>query len=609
MKKAFATLLGVAMSASLCVGALAACDNTPPTVELINANDMAECILGEEYDFEPNIVKQSGVTYTLEVSYLDSSFTEVDVPVNGMKFTPDVITELMITVTGTKGGVSDYAEVTLEVGFYGDSIEGEYMASWKDPGIAVSLNPNTDYIKDGASSLKYSFNGVPSEGWRRSGATFLVDRYPAGESQIATNVTNWYGAKITFWVYNPGSDPITFGLHTGVHADMSGPDDQKMTAAPKAWTLIALVYDGDPGYYNYIRCLIGERGASGEKVNQIFYLDDLKFINGDREAPKPETGDANELSYKNTWSENCVVSMNNDPEFIHDVNGNSGLSSIKYEMSATNAYWGKVILSFRYFDQWNYNPDFKNWTGATLSFWVYNPNDFEIFFGLHTVSDPDMSGGTVAAAANGWSQVTLTYHGDPGSYNFLRVRTTETAFTFYLDDFKFTEGPEIEVPEVPEGVEADAFEQLMAANNRNNGIVAEISQDYVNENADGNCSVKYTTGGGNAYGSDPYTVYLIDYLGKFDNYTDTGITNWNGAKVSFWVYNPNDFALSFDLFTGTGPDVENQTASANGWTKVVLTSIEEPVDGFYYITVVTAGMPAAGFTFYVDGLTFINGQS
>ena len=601
MKKAFATLLGVAMSTSLCVGALAACDNTPPTVELINVNDMAECILGEEYDFEPNIVKQSGVTYTLEVSYLDSSFTEVDVPVKGMKFTPDVITELMITVTGTKGGVSDYAEVTLEVGFYGDSIEEEYMASWKDTGIAVSLNPNTDYIKDGASSLKYSFNGVPSDGWRKSGATFLVDRYPAGESQYATNVTNWYGAKLTFWVYNPGSDPITFGLHTGRHSDMSGPDEQKMTAAPKAWTLIALVYDGDPGYYNYIRCLIGERGASGEKVNQIFYLDDLKFINGDREAPKPETGDANELSYKNTWSENCVVSMNNDPEFIHDVNGDSGLSSIKYEMSATNAHHGKVILSFRYQDQWNYNPDFKNWTGATLSFWVYNPNDSEIVFGLHTVSEPDMSGGTVAAAANSWSQVTLTYHGDPGNYNFLRVRTTETAFTFYLDDFKFTEGTAQETPDVPdtpaEPAETDAFETAIVNGYKDSGIAAKFSTENVREDATGNRSVKLSHNGGEArwHGA---TIAVFDAVDDF-------ITKWTGATISFWVYNPNDFEVVFGLHNwANGADMSGGTvaAAANGWTQITFTYPSDP--GINYIRMRTG---SDAFSVYIDGITITEG--
>ena len=311
----------------------------------------------------------------------------------------------------------------------------------------------------------------------------------------------------------------------------------------------------------------------------------------------PVQPDTNEVAYAGTWTE-CALAINQDAQFIRD-----GGSSIKVDTGSANQFWGTTLISFRYLDSWNYAPKFDNWVGATLSFWVYNPNNSEIAFGLHTASEPDMGGGVVAAAANGWSQVTLTYHGDPGAYNFLKVRTFGSSMVFYMDEFKFTEGGEIEVPEVPEvpeGVEADAYEQLMFYTAGFSSVTASYDMENVYAGAAGNTSIKYVS---TSAGQHDFMTIKSDAI----DMTDGSISDWNGATVSFWARNTSVTVMHLSLWANGeqmgGGDNWAELPLDGNWIKVSFT-----VDKATVSKLVLKCSVGAGYTFWIDGFTITNGQ-
>ena len=303
----------------------------------------------------------------------------------------------------------------------------------------------------------------------------------------------------------------------------------------------------------------------------------------------PVQPDAAEVKYVGTYSD-CTVTINQDAQFIRD-----GGSSIKVDTGSANQYWGTTLITFKNFDAWNNAPTFDNWVGATLSFWVYNPNDFEIAFGLHTASEPDMGGGVVAAAANGWSQVTLTYHGDPGAYNYLKVRTSGSSMVFYMDGITFTEGDEIEVPEVPEvpeGVEADAYEQLMFYTAGFSSVTASYDMENVYAGAAGNTSIKYVS---TSAGQHDFMTIKSDAI----DMTDGSISDWNGATVSFWARNTSVTVMHLSLWANgeqMGGDWAELPLDGN-WIKVSFT-----VDKATVSKLVLRCSVNAGYTFWIDGM-------
>ena len=226
---------------------LAACGQTTEKLEAKLTPEFATAyaILGEEFDFEPYIVKQEGVTYAVKAEYFDETeMVYKEIPCNGFKFTPTENTNVFITLTATKGDETDVSEQNeLFVQVNVDPVEKYILNRWNDEGIAKSVNTDKQYIKGDKSntSMKISFFGKESNLAGRWQAIFGL----SGEEEITKlySLKNWEDAVLEFWVYNPNEQAIEVAprwAHNGAGADygVTGDEESDLAriCAPKAWT-------------------------------------------------------------------------------------------------------------------------------------------------------------------------------------------------------------------------------------------------------------------------------------------------------------------------------------------------------------------------------------
>ena len=596
MKKLLSAYLGGISAAVFAAGLLAGCsDGQELTITLIDEAQMEECLLGEEYDFGPNIVMEDGVTYSIEVFYFDDDWEKVELETDGMKFTPPVLKDMLITVYAERGDQSEYLDYEMEVTFIADAGEENLVSAWKDTGWNATVSPDKEYVREGNSSVKFEYIGEAPVHMQIEGSSFLAMTYQTTDYIGMPPISNWYGATVSFWVYNNNSFALEFGLHTEGEPGMSG---DTMTAEANAWTQITLTYSTDVGSYNYLRMRIADDEAEAADFNGLtFYFDALTFTNGTGEIPEqPAEPDAVDVAMAGSYKDDGTIALNTDAAYIKD-----GKTSVKYEFNTEKAWLaGATICTF--YEQ-GIATDIENWIGATVTFWVYNASDTELEFGLHTEGERDMTGAqaVMKAAANAWTQITLTYSADAGSFNYLRVRNADgsglfpAGTVFYIDGLAFTEGTE-PAPQEPEN--PDAVDAAMRASYVDPGIAISLNgeAEYIRE---GNSSVKYVYNGTNEkYHGVTLCVFNEQGLG-------TDVTEWVGATVTFWVYNAGDTALEFGLHTELSPDLAGgvQYAAAGEWTQITLTYSGDP-GSYNYLKVRTAAQP---FTFYIDGLTFTNG--
>ena len=605
VKRILSACLGGITGIAFAAGALAGCtDADELTITLIDDTQMAECLLGEEYDFEPNIVKQDGVEYSIDVFYFDNAWNKVELETNGMKFTPPVLEEMMITIWAERGSEKEYLDYEMDVTFLADDGEENIVSAWKDTGWSSSVSPDDAYVKVGNSSVKFEFIGEASAGFAIEGSSFLAMTYQTTDYIGMPSISNWYGATVSFWVYNDSDKELEFGLHTDNERGMSG---DTMTAAANDWTQITLTYSTDVGSFNYLRMRFADGSADFNGL--VFYFDGLTFTNGTGTAPEvPDDPDPVDELMVTSYKDAGTITLNADETYIKEGN-----SSVKYEFGngVTNRPQGVVICTF---NDLGLGSDITKWIDATVSFWVYNNSATELEFGLHTEGEPEMSGekATMKAAANDWTQITLTYSKDAGGYNYLRVRDAAGTgeipekSVFYIDGLTFTEGTGSgpQEPENPDPVDAVMRESYVDA-----GISVLLNGDATYIHGEGNSSVKYEYNGKveKYAGLALCTFYDQTAPLPVDNYAALGadFTNWIGAKVSFWVYNDSDQEIVFGLHTENERDMAGDTASAaaNGWTQITLTYSKDPGD--FNIFKVRTGTTA--FTFYIDELEFTEG--
>lgn len=110
----------------------------------------------KEFDLSTIMNKEAGVTYTYSGIYLNSRGNEKTITFDGDKFTipeNDTVAEIDIEYNGKT------EHVALSVIGYEDVIDEGMISLWCEDSIAKTANFNPQYIKEGNSSIKVTFNG------------------------------------------------------------------------------------------------------------------------------------------------------------------------------------------------------------------------------------------------------------------------------------------------------------------------------------------------------------------------------------------------------------------------------------------------------------------
>lgn len=110
----------------------------------------------KEFDLSTIMNKDDGVTYTYSGYYLNSRGNEKTIEFNGDKFSipeNDTVAEIDIEYSGKT------EHVALSVVGFEDVIDKGMIECWNEDSISKSANFNPQYIKEGDSSVRVTFNG------------------------------------------------------------------------------------------------------------------------------------------------------------------------------------------------------------------------------------------------------------------------------------------------------------------------------------------------------------------------------------------------------------------------------------------------------------------
>ncbi len=240
-KKLLFTLLTLGMALPL-----ASCGGSGADLEIVLEDGLPSAYVGEEYDFEDNIVIEDKVTYTLQAFYQDYyEMKEYELPVDGFVFTPVKKADLSVVIHASKGGAKATRTVTLEVLQRGDPIDellaSDGMSGWADGGFRKELTTEASYLKEEGSvtALNITYNG--NNEWVWGAAVFCADNFRLLDYW---SDKTWENAIITFWVYNPTDYPIEFQLRlfdgylNQVNCDWGQPIQTPQVADAGEWTQV-----------------------------------------------------------------------------------------------------------------------------------------------------------------------------------------------------------------------------------------------------------------------------------------------------------------------------------------------------------------------------------
>ena len=357
------------------------------------------CYYKEEFDLEPYIVKQEGVSYTVKAEQVDSDMNTHELTVNGFKFTPQLNEDVYITFTAQRGDqkvtskeYKMYCEVRV------DPIVAYYNAYWKDDGFMKEVNLDPQYIVSGRNtSTKVTWFGKEvrdKDRWQ------YVSTVIGDEITDYYSVTDWTDAVLTFWVYNTTEYEIEFSpiwSHDGAGFELYSDPRTATEAAPNGWTEIKyslryygmtenFFYDHDLHYtmpevnehwgygtaadgwkrlnQNWWTCRWGGREKVGKSYTYTFYIDGFDIRNYD-----PVKDADLDHEYRGFWNQPIERGSNMDIP----VKDNDGVTlSFEYKITDGEQFGAALIeenMSTNYLGYYTFTKDgaLDEYLGVTVT--------------------------------------------------------------------------------------------------------------------------------------------------------------------------------------------------------------------------------------------------
>lgn len=232
MKKRISIFLTLALLSllSITMFLIVGCSLSKGKFEIIAKNPLPIIEPYKEFDMTSALETQEGVSYSFEGYYINDKGTQRDIVFDGSVFTITVGNAEFanITVTGTKGSETAEKEISLTIKGTPDVVDNGFNELWDEDIITKSLNYNPQYVKDGNSSVKVSFQGYYNE-WGTQFASLnghlctieggIYDTEHFSIYKEADQDKAWEDAIMTFWIYyaTPPKDHADTVLDIGYH--------------------------------------------------------------------------------------------------------------------------------------------------------------------------------------------------------------------------------------------------------------------------------------------------------------------------------------------------------------------------------------------------------
>lgn len=209
---------------------------------------ISEATIGKPYKLSSMITKEKGVAYTFCASYVDPiSGQTKDLTVKNERITPVAEADITVTVTASRGTDTSTTQFVIPVYVATDIMDLLLTSHSSTDPVVKSITKEKPYLytDDSASALKICFSN-PSV--TDDGTALINLSHHSLNAYYTARV--WHNAAVSFWVYNPMNQTISFKLavqdpSTQRSLSWNSPENtQLQTAAPGQWTNIAFsLYD------------------------------------------------------------------------------------------------------------------------------------------------------------------------------------------------------------------------------------------------------------------------------------------------------------------------------------------------------------------------------
>ena len=221
------------------------------TFSVVLKETISPAYVDTSYNLFSAIVEEEGVEYTFTASYLDPiSGESKTLSAKRGKITPKVEADISVTVTATNGTETATLDFIVPISISADIIDkllsSDGIAGEADPGVEKVITKDPSYLQgeSSTSSIQVSFNT------QNTGTSLMLLSHYSLQPYYTAQV--WHNAAVTFWVYNPMEQAVSFKLSS------YNPENQKtlswgsaenvhmQSAAPGQWTQVSFsLFDMD----------------------------------------------------------------------------------------------------------------------------------------------------------------------------------------------------------------------------------------------------------------------------------------------------------------------------------------------------------------------------
>ena len=326
---------------------------TEQAVHISLNEQIPNAVVDKSYDLSALVNEEEGVKYTYSACYTEPESGEgKQLTVVRGKITPKAEADISVTVTATRGEESSSISFVVPVSISADMIDkllsSEGIAGQAAEGVSKIITKENAYLhgENSTSAIAVSFPSV------NNGTDILNLSHYSLQAYYTAQV--WHNAAVSFWVYNPMEQDVTFKLISHNPATNktllwdSVENTQIQIAKAGAWTnIVFTLYDigitqplfDSPTYAKDDTLKVfAQYSKTG---NCTLYIDELDIVHADsiegltttyKESPIPSGNYSDLLSSCKVYTEDSVATLTTSP------NGNGSTTAYCFGSSQQIGY-------------------------------------------------------------------------------------------------------------------------------------------------------------------------------------------------------------------------------------------------------------------------------
>lgn len=319
---------------------------TEPAVSIVLNESIPSATVGISYDLSTIVKAEDGVKYTYFATYIDPETKQnKELTVVRGNFTPKVEADISVTVTATRGEESSSIQLIVPINISVDIMDTLLVSDGISHGLTKVLTKESSYLHgdSSTSSVAVTFTSGNHE-------IFNLSHY-ALQAYYSAQV--WRNAAVSFWVYNPMNQDVSFKL-TSFNPENSKAllwdsteNTQIQLAKAGAWTNVVFsLYDmgitqplfDNPTYPRDDSLKVCAQYNGTDTCT--LYIDELDIVHADSiglatgytESPIPSGDYSDLLSSCNIYTENSIAQL------TESANGNGTTTAYRFGSSQQAGY-------------------------------------------------------------------------------------------------------------------------------------------------------------------------------------------------------------------------------------------------------------------------------